>query len=107
MKGGFFVVLSFIAMNSINLGIINLLPIPMLDGGYLFQYIIETALRRSLNPEIQIYATAVRTVFLLYIQQQAFVKQILLSESRQQYLFGCCVYSLELLMMDGKTVRNM
>ena len=30
----------------------------------------------------------------LYIQQQAFVKQILL-------------YSLELLMMDGKTVRNM
>jgi len=107
MKGGFFVVLSFIAMNSINLGIINLLPIPMLDGGYLFQYIIETALRRSLNPEIQIYATAVRTVFLLYIQQQAFVKQILLSAFRQQYLFGCCVYSLELLMMDGKTVRNM
>jgi len=27
--------------------------------------------------------------------------------SRQQYLFGCCMYSLELLMMDGKTVRNM
>ena len=23
--------------------------------------------------------------------------------SRQQYLFGCCIYSLELLMMDGKT----
>jgi len=23
------------------------------------------------------------------------------------YLFGCCMYSLELLMMDGKTVRNM
>ena len=27
--------------------------------------------------------------------------------SRQQYLFGCCMYSLVLLMMDGKTVRNM
>ena len=26
--------------------------------------------------------------------------------SSRQYLFGCCVYSLELLMMDGKTVRN-
>ena len=25
---------------------------------------------------------------------------------RQQRLFGCCMYSLELLMMDGKTVRN-
>jgi len=27
--------------------------------------------------------------------------------SRQQYLFGCCMYSLELLMKDGKTIRNM
>ena len=30
--------------------------------------------------------------------------------SRQLYLFDnacCCMYSLELLMMDGKTVRNM
>jgi hypothetical protein len=27
--------------------------------------------------------------------------------SGQQSLFGCCMYSLELLMMDGKTVRNM
>ena len=44
----------------------------------------------------------------LYIQQQAYVKQVLLCAlSRQQYLFGCCMYSLELLMMDGKTVRNM
>ena len=24
----------------------------------------------------------------------------------QQYLFDSCMYSLELLMMDGKTVRN-
>ena len=30
----------------------------------------------------------------------------LLATSRQ-YLFGCYTYSLELLMMDGKTVRNM
>ena len=27
--------------------------------------------------------------------------------SRQQHLFDSCIYSLELLMMDGKTVRNM
>ena len=27
--------------------------------------------------------------------------------SRQQYLFDSCMYSLELLMMDGKIVRNM
>ena len=43
----------------------------------------------------------------LYIQQQAFV--ICLLASRQQYLTNACycMYSLELLMMDGKTVRNM
>jgi len=32
---------------------------------------------------------------------------VCLLASRQQYLFGCCMYILELLMMDGKTVRNM
>jgi len=32
---------------------------------------------------------------------------VCLLASSQQYLFGCSMYSLELLMMDGKTVRNM
>jgi len=32
---------------------------------------------------------------------------VCLLASRQQYLFDKCMYSLELLMMDGKTVRNM
>jgi len=32
---------------------------------------------------------------------------VCLLASRQQYLFDSCTYSLELLMMDGKTVRNM
>jgi len=32
---------------------------------------------------------------------------VCLLASRQQCLFERCMYSLELLMMDGKTVRNM
>jgi len=32
---------------------------------------------------------------------------VCLLASGQQYLFGSCMYGLELLMMDGKTVRNM
>jgi hypothetical protein len=32
---------------------------------------------------------------------------VCLLASRQRYLFGCCMYSLERLIMDGKTVRNM
>ena len=38
--------LFFMALISINLGFINLLPIPMLDGGHLFFYMIE-AVRRG------------------------------------------------------------
>ncbi|MCK5902556.1 MAG: RIP metalloprotease RseP [Cocleimonas sp.] len=38
---GFTVYLSFLAVISLSLGVLNLLPIPMLDGGHLFYYIIE------------------------------------------------------------------
>ena len=33
--------LGFLAMISVSLGILNLLPIPILDGGHLFFYLIE------------------------------------------------------------------
>jgi regulator of sigma E protease len=45
--------ISFIALVSINLGFINLLPIPMLDGGHLFFYGIEAIQRRPVSPRIQ------------------------------------------------------
>ncbi|MGE0548644.1 MAG: RIP metalloprotease RseP [Kofleriaceae bacterium] len=38
-----------IALVSVNLGLINLLPIPMLDGGHLLVFGIETARRRPLS----------------------------------------------------------
>lgn len=41
--------LLMIALISINLGLINLLPIPMLDGGHLLVFAIEGALRRPLG----------------------------------------------------------
>jgi hypothetical protein len=55
-----------------------------------------------------------RTVFPSIIRssrlytQQAYVKQLLLPAASSCLTYACCcVYSLELLMMDGKTVRNM
>ncbi|MCW0295100.1 site-2 protease family protein, partial [Klebsiella pneumoniae] len=33
--------LGFLAIISISLGVLNLLPVPMLDGGHLFYYLIE------------------------------------------------------------------
>ncbi|UCB54367.1 MAG: RIP metalloprotease RseP [Thiotrichales bacterium] len=39
---GFTTFIGFLAIISVSLGVINLLPIPMLDGGHLFYYLIET-----------------------------------------------------------------
>ncbi len=41
--------LSFLAMLSVNLAIINLLPIPVLDGGHLTFLILEAIMRRPLS----------------------------------------------------------
>jgi regulator of sigma E protease len=38
-----------LALLSINLGFINLLPVPMLDGGHLFFYAVEAVRRRPLS----------------------------------------------------------
>jgi regulator of sigma E protease len=45
-----------LALISINLGFINLLPVPMLDGGHLFFYAIEAVRRRPLEPRVQEWA---------------------------------------------------
>jgi regulator of sigma E protease len=45
--------LSFLALISVNLGIINLVPLPMLDGGHLLFYAIEAVIRRPVSERIQ------------------------------------------------------
>ncbi|MBN1783854.1 MAG: RIP metalloprotease RseP, partial [Alphaproteobacteria bacterium] len=45
-ENGFFSFLFFLAFISINLGVINLFPIPGLDGGHLVFYIYELIIRR-------------------------------------------------------------
>ena len=49
MAAGFFALMSIIALLSVNLAIINLLPLPVLDGGYLLILIIEAIIRRKLG----------------------------------------------------------
>jgi regulator of sigma E protease len=46
---------SFIAMLSVNLGLINLFPIPVLDGGHLLFYLAEALRGRPLPPRAQEY----------------------------------------------------
>lgn len=48
--------IQFMTLISINLGFINLLPIPLLDGGHLLFYTIEGVRRKPLRPEAQEWA---------------------------------------------------
>jgi regulator of sigma E protease len=52
--------LSLMAMISLNLGVFNLLPIPILDGGIILLLIIESVIRRDISVRIKerIYQTA-------------------------------------------------
>ena len=45
-----------IALVSINLGFINLLPVPVLDGGHLLFYAIEAVRRKPVGPEVMEWA---------------------------------------------------
>jgi len=41
--------LKFMALVSISLGVLNLLPVPVLDGGHLMYHMIEVVRRRPLS----------------------------------------------------------
>jgi regulator of sigma E protease len=47
--------LGFLALLSISLGVMNLLPIPVLDGGHLLFYAIEAVIRRPVPERIQAF----------------------------------------------------
>ena len=46
--------ISFMALMSVSLGILNLLPIPMLDGGHLVYYFIELIRGRPVSEQVQL-----------------------------------------------------
>ncbi|HJN94302.1 MAG TPA: RIP metalloprotease RseP [Gammaproteobacteria bacterium] len=50
---GLNVYLGFLALLSISLGVLNLMPIPVLDGGHLMYYMIEAVIRRPVPERIQ------------------------------------------------------
>jgi regulator of sigma E protease len=52
-RQGFIYLLSFTAIISLNLAIINFLPFPALDGGRLLFVAIEAVIRRRIKPQIQ------------------------------------------------------
>lgn len=57
--------LAFLALVSLSLAILNLLPVPVLDGGHLLFYLIEVLLGRPLSDQAQMFAQRVGMSLLL------------------------------------------
>ncbi|MDD2657424.1 MAG: M50 family metallopeptidase [Candidatus Pacebacteria bacterium] len=64
---GFGDLLSIMAVISINLALINLIPIPALDGGRLLFVIIESVIRRPIKPSIAQAMNAIGFIFLILL----------------------------------------
>ncbi len=65
VRAGWFAVLWFMALLSLNLAVLNILPIPALDGGRFFFMIIEMLTGKKVSPKYEAYAHAIGLFLLL------------------------------------------
>lgn len=69
--------ISFMALISVSLAVLNLLPIPVLDGGHLLYYAVEWIRGRPLSEAVQSAGQQVGMVALLMLMTVAFYNDIL------------------------------
>lgn len=69
--------LSFLALISVNLGIINLLPLPVLDGGHLLYYIIELFSGKPVPESVQEIGFRIGGALLLVLMSVAIMNDIM------------------------------
>jgi regulator of sigma E protease len=74
---GFGGLLFLIAILSITLGVMNILPIPVLDGGHLLFFVIEAVLGRPLSIRKREIAQQVGLALLLLLMALAFYNDII------------------------------
>jgi len=74
---GFTSFLSLLAMLSISIGILNLLPIPMLDGGHLMYYLVEFVVRRPIPEKAQLVFQQIGMTFLILLSFFALYNDLL------------------------------
>jgi regulator of sigma E protease len=75
-EAGIINLIFFIALLSVNLGIINLLPIPVLDGGHLLFFLIEAVTRRPINLKAREVAQQVGVFVLILLMIFVFYNDI-------------------------------
>jgi regulator of sigma E protease len=68
--------LAFMALLSVNLGVLNLLPVPVLDGGHLFFFFCELIFRRPVSLKVREYAQQIGLFLLLSLMVLAFYNDI-------------------------------
>lgn len=68
--------LAFVALLSINLGVLNLLPVPILDGGHLAFFVIELVIGRPVSKRSREIAQQVGLVLLISLMMLAFYNDI-------------------------------
>ncbi len=68
--------LGFLALVSVSLGVLNLLPIPVLDGGHLLYYVFELVLGKPLSEPVQAFGQKVGMALLLALMCVAFYNDI-------------------------------
>ena len=68
--------IGFLALLSVSLGVLNLLPVPMLDGGHILFYLAELVRGKPLPESVQIAAVKVGMVMLLTLMVVAFYNDI-------------------------------
>jgi regulator of sigma E protease len=68
--------LAFVALLSVNLGVLNLLPVPILDGGHLAFFVIEFIIGRPVSKKVREVAQQVGLVLLISLMMLAFYNDI-------------------------------
>jgi regulator of sigma E protease len=67
---------SFLAYLSISLGVLNLLPIPMLDGGHLLYYAVELIRGRPVSERVQMLGLRIGMVLLFSLMALAILNDL-------------------------------
>jgi regulator of sigma E protease len=75
-EGGLLGLLSFIAIISVNLAVINLLPIPVLDGGHLLFYAIEAIQKKPVSVRMRETAQQIGVFLLIMLMIFVFYNDI-------------------------------
>ena len=76
-NSGWYAYLSFIAYLSVSLGVLNLLPIPVLDGGHLVFFVFEWLIGRPVPEQVQIQGIRIGMALLMGLMFFAFYNDLM------------------------------